>query len=118
MTVALVRCLSAGEATASRTEKKRGSIMRRFEEIIEANPDRGPHRYLVLRRMHLTRRRLALSSADTTTVTQIAMDYGFYELGRFAVYYRRLFGESPSTTLRRPPREEILVTPRRPTDLE
>jgi AraC-like DNA-binding protein len=47
----------------------------------------------------------ALTNAEQTdkTVTAIANDYGFAELGRFAVSYRRLFGESPSTTLRRPP---------------
>jgi hypothetical protein len=35
------------------------------------------------------------------TVTEITNDYSFAELGRFAVSYRRLFGESPSVTLRR-----------------
>jgi AraC-like DNA-binding protein len=63
----------------------------------------GPHRYLWLRRMHLARRALALADATTRTVTEIANDYGFGELGRFAVSYRKLFGESPSATLRRLP---------------
>ncbi len=35
------------------------------------------------------------------TVTRIAMDHGFVELGRFAVEYRTAFGESPSATLQR-----------------
>jgi AraC-like DNA-binding protein len=49
-------------------------------------------------------RRLMKSSASTVkTVTEIANDHGFGELGRFAVSYRKLYGEAPSVTLRRPP---------------
>jgi AraC-like DNA-binding protein len=68
----------------------------------------GPHQYLWLRRMNLARRSLVRSAPKETTVATIANNQGFAELGRFAVAYRKLFGESPSTTLRRmsePPRE-------------
>jgi AraC-like DNA-binding protein len=58
-------------------------------------------RYLWLRRMHLARCALILADPATTTVTQIATEHGFYELGRFAVSYRALFGESPSVSLHR-----------------
>jgi hypothetical protein len=34
-------------------------------------------------------------------VAEHARRHGFTELGRFAVVYRTVFGESPSTTLRR-----------------
>jgi AraC-like DNA-binding protein len=33
------------------------------------------------------------------TVTEIATGFGFVELGRFSVEYRKIFGESPSQTL-------------------
>jgi AraC-like DNA-binding protein len=34
-------------------------------------------------------------------VTGIALRWNFHELGRFAGAYRRIFGETPSATLRR-----------------
>jgi len=51
--------------------------------------------------LRLTQARRALLSAERGTVTQIAMRFGFLELGRFAVDYRSTFGERPSETLRR-----------------
>jgi AraC-like DNA-binding protein len=60
----------------------------------------NPHRYLWLRRMHQARRALTVAGAETKTVTEIATEHGFWELGRFAVAYRELFGETPSATLR------------------
>jgi AraC-like DNA-binding protein len=65
----------------------------------------GPVRYLWLRRMHLARRALILTAWKPGGVTEIATAAGFWELGRFAVEYRALFGEAPSTTLRAPPQE-------------
>jgi AraC-like DNA-binding protein len=61
----------------------------------------GPMRFLWLRRMHLARRALQMADPKTTSVTAVAGDHGFWELGRFSIAYRSLFGESPSATLRR-----------------
>jgi transcriptional regulator GlxA family with amidase domain len=51
--------------------------------------------------LRLSRARRALLSADrkSTKVTEIATCFGFAELGRFSVEYRKAFGESPSQTL-------------------
>lgn len=126
-----LRCLAEGaalEPTAS--SRRRDGILTRFEEFLETSPDRalylteicaaigvaertlrasceehlgmGPIRYLTLRRMHLVRRALLRSDPSKATVTQIATDHGFWELGRFSVAYHTLFGEPPSETLRRP----------------
>jgi AraC family ethanolamine operon transcriptional activator len=58
-----------------------------------------------LKHHRLTRVRLELVEADPAeaTVTSVANSWGFWELGRFAVDYRQLFGESPSQTLRKCP---------------
>lgn len=57
----------------------------------------------LLRYLRLDRVRNALRHADPRedTVSRIAMDHGFSQLGRFAAEYRRRFGESPSETFRR-----------------
>ncbi|HUN44579.1 MAG TPA: helix-turn-helix domain-containing protein [Acetobacteraceae bacterium] len=66
----------------------------------------NPHRYLWLRRMNQARHALSVADPAEKTVTAIANDYGFWELGRFSVAYRKLFGEAPSNTLRNPARHE------------
>lgn len=109
------------------------SIIARFEEFLAVNRNRplhlaevcaaldtsertlrsscmehlgmGPIRYLWLRRMHLAHHALVLAEAAKETVTQIATANGFFELGRFSVEYRALFGETPSATLHQPPQD-------------
>ena len=60
----------------------------------------SPIQYFLNRRMYLARQSLQIADQSKRTVTQIAAEYGFLELGRFSVRYRSLFGESPSVTLR------------------
>ena len=58
-----------------------------------------PMRYLKLRRLNDARAMLKLGDPPTTSVKAVALTAGFWDLGRFAVDYKSLFGESPSTTL-------------------
>ena len=123
----MVRCLTEGLAVKSDRPRSR-AVMLRFEQLLEENPETpvyllnicaaigvrertlrdycyehlgmGPHKYLWLRRMNLARRALAVADPKTATVTATALNHGFWELGRFSVGYRQLFGESPSATLR------------------
>jgi AraC family ethanolamine operon transcriptional activator len=58
-----------------------------------------PARYLRLRRLNGARRELRAAAPGTERVRDVAMRWGFWQLGRFAVEYRRLFAERPSDTL-------------------
>ncbi|MET4177531.1 helix-turn-helix domain-containing protein [Bradyrhizobium sp. LA7.1] len=127
----MIRCLADSVSLSmSAGSWRHDRIIARFEEFLEANSDQpvylaeicaalgvaertlraaceehlgmGPIRYLTLRRMHLVRRALLRADPLKATVTQIATDYGFWELGRFSVAYRVLFGELPSESLRMP----------------
>jgi AraC-like DNA-binding protein len=127
----MVRCLADGvDVESTIGDRRHDAIIARFEDFLAANPDRplylteictglgvaertlrasceehlgmGPIRFLTLRRMHLVRRALLSAEPTASTVTRIVTDHGFWELGRFSAAYRALFGESPSTTLRRP----------------
>jgi len=60
----------------------------------------SPTRAMLAERLLGVRRVLRSSATRPTTVTDVATDFGFYELGRFAVTYKEAFGESPSETLR------------------
>mgnify|MGYP000017611975 CR=1 FL=1 len=57
-----------------------------------------PHLYIKKRKILHAYQDLRRSSPDRT-VTQVAMEYGFSNLGRFAQIYRQQIGELPSETL-------------------
>jgi transcriptional regulator GlxA family with amidase domain len=61
----------------------------------------SPYRYLRGFRMTQARQALMAAGSRHGTVTEVAMQFGFLELGRFSVDYRSAFGECPSETLRR-----------------
>jgi transcriptional regulator GlxA family with amidase domain len=60
-----------------------------------------PCRHLRMLRLSHARRALLSADGNLVTVTEIATGFGFVELGRFSVEYRKVFGESPSQTLQR-----------------
>ena len=59
----------------------------------------APVRYLNRRTLHQVRRALKAADPSMATVTEIATQFGVWQLGRFARDYRCLFGELPSATL-------------------
>ena len=137
----LARCLTDGVSVRMTGGGRYDTIVAKFEEYLEANPNKplylpeicaaigagertlrmaceehlgmGPIRYLALRRMNLVRRALLRADSSTTTVTRIATDHGFWELGRFSVNYHAMFGETPSATLHRVPDDRVMILKRR-----
>jgi len=141
----LVRCLIENVPTQmTRGGRRHDMIVAKFEEYLEAHPNTplylpeicaaigaaertlraaceenlgmGPIRFLALRRMHLVRRALLQADDASSTVTRVATDHGFWELGRFSVAYRAFFGEMPSVTFHRRPDDRVKIADR-PTSL-
>jgi AraC-like DNA-binding protein len=59
----------------------------------------SPGQYIKLRRLAAARKMLVEADPAQTTVTSIALKYGFHHLGSFSIDYKSLYGESPSQTL-------------------
>lgn len=72
------------------------SLQRGFRDHYRCTPSD----YLRAIRLRRVREDLANALPDTASVTKIASQWGFHHHGRFAAEYRRMFGESPSHTLR------------------
>jgi AraC-like DNA-binding protein len=127
---AIDHCLAADDAgDIAKTRRRHAAVMVRFEEVLTKHIDRklnmpalsaelgvaertlrmccaevlgvSPSRYLLLQRLNRARASLRRADPSTATVAEVARNNQFLEFGRFAVTYRRIFGESPSTTLQR-----------------
>jgi AraC family ethanolamine operon transcriptional activator len=103
-------------------------IVRQVEEYLDAQPTEPVHISQICGQLHVSRRTLhrafheALgigpiaflryrrlcavhtvlrAPANIRTISDVAMQFGFQNLGRFAGYYHQLFGEYPSETRQR-----------------
>jgi AraC-like DNA-binding protein len=126
----LVNCLTSNDAHKRSARLRRHmKIMARFEEVLALHPERqlqiselcgaigvsertlrmccseflgmNPNRYHRLQRLNIVRAELRRVETPTAKVGELAWLHGFPELGRFAAIYRTVFGETPSTSLRR-----------------
>ncbi len=71
-----------------------------FKEVMGLTP----MAYLVRLRLHRARQALLAGTHGTTTVSAVALDWGFWHFGDFSrAPTRTAFGELPSDTLRRKP---------------
>ena len=65
----------------------------------------SPLTYLHRLRLHRAREELRNAEPGSTTVTNVAMNWGFWHFGEFSRTYKNCFGEVPSATLKQDPRE-------------
>ena len=63
----------------------------------------SPVTYLRRLRLHRARNELRQADGSSTTVTEVAMNWGFWHFGAFSQAYKNCFGEVPSKTLRQDP---------------
>jgi len=75
-----------------------GVSVRSLHSICQREYGQSPMELLRSFRLEAVRERLLAS--DPSSVTQVALEYGFSHVGRFAQYYRERFGELPHTTAR------------------
>jgi AraC family ethanolamine operon transcriptional activator len=61
----------------------------------------APMKYLKVLRLNQVRYALRSADPSASRVTDIASRFGFWHMSQFSADYRRMFGESPSKTLKR-----------------
>jgi AraC-like DNA-binding protein len=88
--VAITRDCLAAEA---------GISIRSLSRAFEKKYGLGPMAFVRQRRLDACFAQLQGSDREATTVTEVAMAYGFWHMGKFAIAYRNTFGESPSASL-------------------
>ena len=125
---ASIECLSTDPVrTVPPATQLHRDIAVRFEELLQAQPNINldvteisaalgvserllrrsceqqfaisPMAYIRFRKLQLAHHDLRYSTPDTLRVSDVALHYGFRNLGRFSATYRDLFGELPSLTL-------------------
>jgi AraC-like DNA-binding protein len=93
-------CANLGTAiTRDDLANMAGVSIRSLSRAFEKKYGIGPMAFVRQRRLDACYSRLRGSEPGTTTVTDVAMSHGFSHVGKFAIAYKKAFGESPSTSL-------------------
>jgi AraC-like DNA-binding protein len=99
--VDVIESETASVGTVTELARRVGVTPRSLQLGFQREKGISPATYLHSVRLARAREELLTSRPGVgVTVAEVAMRWGFPHAGRFAVYYRRRFGESPSETLR------------------
>lgn len=96
----LIESERIAELTIGSLAQTVGVGVRSLEQGFRRELGKSPRQYLHETRLTRAHDELRRSNHTDTTVTDVAMRWGFGHQGRFAKYYRTRFGEPPSHTLR------------------
>lgn len=94
-----LRATGASWVTVPELVEAAGVSQRTLQYAFREHLGMTPLGFLRLHRFHMARRELLMSEPGRCKVVDVAGQYGFFDLGRFAGEYRQLFGELPSVTL-------------------
>jgi len=75
---------------------------RTLEYAFQERYEMTPNTYLRFYRLNGVHKSLRAAGPASTTVTKVATDWGFWHFGHFTSNYRKLFGQLPSDTLKKP----------------
>lgn len=81
---------------------KAGVSIRSLSRAFDKKYGLGPMAFVRQRRLDACYALLRDSEPEATTVTEVATSYGFGHTGKFAISYKKAFGESPSKSLLSP----------------
>ena len=78
-----------------------GRSIRTLSRAFEKKYGIGIMAFIKQRRLNSAYLDLLSATPGTSSIMQVALNYGFSHVGKFAIEYRKAFGESPSITLSR-----------------
>jgi transcriptional regulator GlxA family with amidase domain len=96
----LIEAHAAEPLTVEDIAEAIGLSVRTLQEGFQRFLNTTPMNHLREVRLRHVREELTAANPASTTVTEIAIRWGFLHAGRFSARYRKRFGESPSVTLR------------------
>ena len=77
------------------------SCERTLQYAIKSYTGLTPVEYVKAHKLNLVRDELLIKDPQNTTISEVALQYGFLHASQFTIDYKQLFGELPSETFSR-----------------
>lgn len=90
-----------GSISVATVAKSLGVSERTLLTAFRSRHDKSPRQFIQAMRLNRARTRLRLASESGALIQDVAAECGFWDFGRFASKYQRLFGELPTQTVKK-----------------